>query len=414
MTDEVSHQLHLDLRRAVQSALATRRPVLHHLNADTSWLLQIPRPESAVRNGARFYYNILIDPWLRGGQSDVASWFSQQNHVEESAVGSIAELEELAKESERLASDLRPGRKNSTASKAGSEADETLIDAVAISHEFTDHCHKETLLELHPDVPVFAIKEAAKLITSWHYFRTVLTVANFGAGGDTDWRSTSLPPLPDWIGISRVLQTDDVLNYHSALLITFNNRHANYQTHQLHTPAPTTQAPTTASKRPKRHHTPIQPNETAETAEALLYTPHGITSTSLNTLPTASPPLKPLALLHGLHNVRVGTATGRTALQSNLGAHNGLQAQRLLRAKYWIGTHDEVKKGGGLVAWFLQRESLTLKDAVKEERRLRGLEGGGGRSGGGGGDGGQMDEVLESFEGVNWVDLVNGESRVLV
>lgn len=32
------------------------------------------------------------------------------------------------------------------------------IDVVAVSHEFTDHCHRETLLEVHPDVPVVAAK----------------------------------------------------------------------------------------------------------------------------------------------------------------------------------------------------------------------------------------------------------------
>ncbi|RMY61164.1 hypothetical protein D0865_01141 [Hortaea werneckii] len=415
--DEVSAQLHHDLRHAVQSALATRRPLLHHLNADTSWLLQIPRPDSAVRNGARFYFNILLDPWLRGGQSDLASWFSQQWHVEKSAVGSIAQLEELAREMEILASGLRlgQGRKTNAAIEAASGPDETFIDAVAVSHEFTDHCHKETLLEVHPDVPVFAIHEAARLIQSWHHFRTVITINNFGTEGETDWRSSSVPPLPDWIGISRLLQTDDVLNYHSALMIAFNNQHANYQSHQLHktTPLPPT-TPNNPSTR-KRHHAPITPNEDEESAEAILYTPHGISSGDLTLIPSATPPIHTLAFLHGLHNVRVSTATGRTALQSNLGAHNGLKAQRILNAKYWIGTHDGVKRGGGLVAWFLQRESLTLGDALEAERRRRRKR----REGRGGStmtrsSGEDLDKTVESFEGVNWVDLQNGESKVLV
>jgi len=150
--DAPSAQLHLDIRDAIVRALATRRPLLHHLNADTSWLLQIPRPASAVKHGSRVYYNILIDPWFVGGQSDVARWFSQQFHAIESAIQSIAEVEELARQIEILACGLRlgKGRKN-----AGMDT-ETFIDAVAISHEFTDHCHKETLLEVHPDVPVFA------------------------------------------------------------------------------------------------------------------------------------------------------------------------------------------------------------------------------------------------------------------
>lgn len=150
--DAPSAQLHLEIRDAVVRALATRRPLLHHLNADTSWLLQIPRPASAIKHGSRVYYNILIDPWFVGGQSDVARWFSQQFHAIESAVKSVAEVEELARQIEILAGGLRLGRKEN---RKGAEK-QTFIDAVAISHEFTDHCHKETLLEVHPDVPVFA------------------------------------------------------------------------------------------------------------------------------------------------------------------------------------------------------------------------------------------------------------------
>ena len=133
--DEPSAQLFLDLRHDVESALSTRRPILHHLNADTSWFLQIPRPESAVRHSGRFYFNILIDPWLVGGQSDVASWFSQQFHATKSAVQSMGELEELAREVEILAGGLRLGSGRKTNAEDGGQF-ETFIDAVAVSHEY--------------------------------------------------------------------------------------------------------------------------------------------------------------------------------------------------------------------------------------------------------------------------------------
>jgi len=154
--DAPSAQLHLEIRDAMVRKLAGRRPILHHLNADTSWLLQIPRPASAVKHGSRIYYNILIDPWLQGGQSDVAKWFSQQWHATESAVKTIAEVEEVARQIEIMAGGLRLGKKRRTSNVKVAPGVETFIDAVAISHEFTDHCHKETLLEVHPDVPVFA------------------------------------------------------------------------------------------------------------------------------------------------------------------------------------------------------------------------------------------------------------------
>jgi hypothetical protein len=155
--DAPSAQLHLDIRAAVVRSLATRRPILHKLNPDTSWLLQVPRPASAVRHGSRVYYNILIDPWFVGGQSDVARWFSQQYHAIESAVKSVAEVEELVMQIEMLAGG-KVYSKGTHRRRDTSEVEETLVDAVAISHEFTDHCHKETLLEVHPNVPVFATK----------------------------------------------------------------------------------------------------------------------------------------------------------------------------------------------------------------------------------------------------------------
>lgn len=245
-------------------------------------------------------------------------------------------------------------------------------------------------------MPVFAIKEAAKLVRSWKHFKTVVTVDSFGAKGTADWRSTSISPLPHWIGISRLLQADDVLNYHSALMIAFNTARDNVSSKTTHKPSRTNSVR-------KRRHASIEPNEQDEAAEAIVYTPHGIHSGDLNLIPHASPPIHTLAFLHGLHNVRVGTFSGRTALQSNLGAYNGLKAQRLLNAKYWISTHDEIKKGGGLVSWFLQRDVITVQQALEEEKRAKYQDENGGADG----------DLIDAFEETKWVELANGESRVL-
>ncbi|EUC29944.1 hypothetical protein COCCADRAFT_105214 [Bipolaris zeicola 26-R-13] len=375
--DEPSAQLHLEIRDAVVRALATRRPILHHLNADTSWLLQIPRPANAVKHGARIYYNILIDPWFVGGQSDVAKWFSQQWHATESAVKSISEVEELARQVEILAGGFRPG-KNRKRKVEAIEDEESYIDCVAISHEFTDHCHKETLLEVHGDVPVFATEQAAKLISSWSHFRTVITTPTFPS--TADWHDYSLPPLPSWLSISRLTAPNDALFYHSALLITFS-------TH-----------PFLSSSTPRKRLSTLSINgdgaeqdfsspsssSTSEAAECVIYTPHGIPHTALEPIATAEPPLHTLAFLHGLHDVSISAAQ-----QLNLGAKNGVLAQRLVKAKYWVGTHDEVKKGGGFVSWFLRRKVWRVEDAIREV----------------GGEG----EVGD----VRFAEVGNGESRML-
>ncbi|KAF2115094.1 hypothetical protein BDV96DRAFT_576446 [Lophiotrema nucula] len=378
--DAPSAQLHTEIRDSVVRAFATRRPLLHHLNADTSWLLQIPRPASAVNYGSRIYYNILIDPWFIGGQSDVAKWFSQQWHATESAVKSVAEVEELARQVEILAGGLNLGR-NRGRRKALKEEEETFVDAVAISHEFTDHCHKDTLLEVHRDVPVLATEKAASLISSWNHFRTVITTPTF-TEENPDWRDYSLTPLPAWLSITRLTASADALYYHSALLITF-------ATHPFLSATP--------KKRSSLHIYGDDPSSTisgTDAAECVIYTPHGIPASALTPIGLADPPLHTLAFLHGLHDVKISAAQ-----QLNLGAKNGLQAQRILQAKYWVATHDEIKQGGGVIAWFLRRKVWTLEDALKEAK----VEAEGGDTVMGG----------TEFEDVNFETVDNGESRIL-
>ena len=148
---EPSSQLERDIQDALARSLSSgpRRPLLHHLNADSSWLLQLPRPPAATRRGGRLYYNILIDPWFTGSEHYLGEWFSRQVHVEESKVQSVREVDELIWSVEQLAA----GEDSHLDSV---DTARTVIDAVAISHEFMDHCHQPTLLEIAPDVPVFA------------------------------------------------------------------------------------------------------------------------------------------------------------------------------------------------------------------------------------------------------------------
>jgi len=156
---------------------------------------------------------------------------------------------------------------------------------------------------------------------------------------DADWRSTSVWPLPDWLGISRVVQEKDSLYLHSALLFVFN-----------------VAAETTGGT----------PEEDA--AEAIVYSPHGFYADHFRCMPSAIPPIKTIALLHGLDDISINSAK-----QLNLGAHNGLRLQRQLMAKYWVGTHDERKKSGGILAPFLKRRTVTLKEALEKERKKWGF-----------------------------------------
>jgi hypothetical protein len=338
---DLSTQLQTTLLESTTRAFSTRRPILTHLNVDTTWLLSIPNPNPTSRS--HIYFHILIDPWLRGGQSDVAKFFSQQWHATPSACQSIEEVEEVIRSREKAA---RGEKNESVPQKAGS-----YIDAVVVSHEFTDHMHKETLLEINPHVPVFASTKAASAIKGWKHFSKVFEIPLFKG----DWRPSSVSALPNWLGISRVAYPGaDLLYYHSAVMVAFTSN--------------------------------------AEEAEAVIYTPHGISPDDVKPVAEAKPEIKTLALLHGLQDIKLGA-------QLNMGAHNGLKVQRLLRSKYWIGTHDEVKKGGGIVSWFLDRKMISLKDAVEREKEERGND--------------LKGSELESLAEVKFEELGNGESLIL-
>jgi hypothetical protein len=88
------------------------------------------------------------------------------------------------------------------------------------------------------------------------------------------------------------------------------------------------------------------------------------------------------------------------AQQLNLGAKNGILAQRILQAKYWVATHDEVKKGGGLISWFLRRKVWTVEEALKAASVAEG-------------DGDDRGRRRDEWEDVRFGNMGNGESRVL-
>ncbi|KAK8028338.1 hypothetical protein PG991_005394 [Apiospora marii] len=329
------------LRSALQRA--TDEPVLIHLNADTTWLVSLPYPPTAATTttkpvAGRSRFNILLDPWLQGPQSDVASWFSTQWHLVAPSVQTIDELNLLLIEAEQ-------GEEAAGKAKTGNDGKPmSLIDVVAISHEFTDHCHETTLKELPRETPVFATEKAAELIRSWKHFDSVMTTPGFSSDSG-DWQKTlSVSPLPDWVGIGRVITAGNALYYHSAIMIAFK------------TFAPASNKEDTQTSNPSDH--------TSHTA-AVIYSPHGIKATDLAAVKSAG--IETRVLLHGLHDVGIWMTK-----QLNLGALNGLEAVRASGARYWVATHDEEKKGGGFIAPLLRRTRYTVADAVRSEAKNMG------------------------------------------
>ncbi|KAL8921098.1 MAG: hypothetical protein Q9172_004191 [Xanthocarpia lactea] len=349
-----------DLENAAFSVFESRRPLLTHLNADTSWLLTLPYPPNVNPPLRRALFNILIDPWLQGPQTDYFSWFSKQWHVIPSSVQTIAELNACLRTRESL---IRSRYESSdgpinAASGPLEDSESNFIDLVVISHEFTDHCNPKTLREISSSTPVLATKAAARLISSWRYFQHVQSMATF-SNEKPAWKDTLIDGIPSWLRIARIISNKDAMSFHSAILITFD----------------------------------IVSSTEDASIEGLVYTPHGINADHLKSLSLASPRINILALLHGLHDIRISRR------QLNLGAHNALRAQRISGSRYWVSTHDEVKKAGGLVNHFLRRKIWTIEDVLKEEKRKKEKL--------------DVGSPLADMRDVHFANLASGESLLL-
>lgn len=88
---------------------------------------------------------ILVDPWFTESQVDLAPWFSEQFHLENQI--SVSELGN--------------------------------IDYIFISHPFTDHCNKETLLQLDKRIPLVSRKKNLNKIKKWQHFESLIPIDEF-------------------------------------------------------------------------------------------------------------------------------------------------------------------------------------------------------------------------------------------
>jgi hypothetical protein len=106
------------------------------VNADTTWLVQIPLRDPTA---SRRWYNILLDPWLTGSQSDVASWFSKQSHVVEPALGGIGEVEQFCRKVEELSAARNPGGADAAGIDGGeSDGEQPALSPTTVTKRLCD------------------------------------------------------------------------------------------------------------------------------------------------------------------------------------------------------------------------------------------------------------------------------------
>ena len=383
--DEPSVQLQLDLNCSVRHELATRRPLLHRLHG-SSWLLQIPRPTNAVAHGARFYYNILVNPCFESRQCSSNGWFSQpppkSDHLQ-----TIAALEELLRELEILANDLRPenSRKSNVTAEDRMEKLETLVDAVAVTS--LGKSNEDSFRQLHRDVPVFVSQEAAQHIAALQHFRTVGTINEFGYEGCKDWRSTTaLAGLPEWVGLSTLPKQEEATDQPDTLMIAFNNYHNNSSARLAKLQALT-------GGRQKRHASTL-PIEDEDFAEAVLFTGAERLYDGIIPASHADPTIYPLAVVYG----------GSTPLKplTELETSEGAGTHRELKATHYVSERNFVaEKGRGFLAWLIAKATFRTRDIPRAQSCVV--------------NHGFLDDVEDDTpQSSQKIDICVGESKVLI
>ena len=281
------------------------RPIFTSLNGDNSWLLSFPRPTAERETTGRAYFHIVHDPWLNGPDVEL-SWLAHISLSTTPAVSNGVGVGKLVQKIESAAADagVVPSPQIDTAEGTPP------IDAIFINFHYNDHLHKPTLLTFNPSIPVFTTADGAPIIKSLRHFDTIVTYSDLNP--DTfsgDWTTLHPSPLlPEYLTIFRVKGHRD-LSFLSCLIWS----------------------------------------PTQERHEAILYSPHGLHSSTpaLQTLLHHSvPKFSTLALLHGLKES--WTFNWQTAF----GVASGMKLYEECGAKYWIKTHDDQLKYGALL-WLL-------------------------------------------------------------
>lgn len=360
-----------------------RRPILTHLNADTSWLVSVPVPFGTEHREGNKYLHLVLDPWFKGTQEDVHGWFSRQWHKEESRYQTLEEVEDLIASIEGLENKSEkaphkdsfdeakvPGPDMTKVDSTGTDAStldgstlddgclESLIDGIITSHEFTDHMHEETLRSAQPSIPIFAPKgKAIDLLHSWGHFDTVIPIElTPSPEEEEDWRKWR-PGLEEranlewaaWCKVTRLMAPEkSMIGYHEGVLLTWPRPGTSPEKY-TNFPVPN---PGVESR---------EPELASGSGEAVIYTPHGLPASACLPL-SKNKNITTLALLHGEHDIRLAGA------QLNLGEKNGKDVVRATKAKYWCATHDEVKHGSGVVSWLLSRTLGKGKEIVAGEK----------------------------------------------
>lgn len=322
---------------------------LRRINFDSTWLLTLPtlpdHPTSTC--------NLLIDPWLSDAeQIDLIVSFSGQKRQTAALASSISELENVLEQESVLrntSSDQRP-----TSNK---------VDAIIISHPFSDHLHPETLTDerVAERIPIFVTQDAEgalkKVLGSKSKSHSIKTIKAANFNSPPSWISDNSEnknsaPLPNNIEILQALPQEKYLHFQGPAGMAWKKLHGGL----------------IFLWRSK--------TDQSQTLNSIVYSPHGLTSNSIPTWLTD----KELSIQHWailtmfdkltLPNWLSGTVNiGLAAVLEMLQGDEKTSPR--YPARYIIDTHGEFKDMRGLVARLLRRYWLNTDQLIQgfdEER----------------------------------------------
>jgi len=288
-----------------------------HLNDDTSWVLAWKDDEGSPP------FNIVVDPWLTGAQVDYVPFFSRQSHVVPPAMSSLSSLQDT----------LEGG-----------------ISCILLTHEFTDHTHRETLSTTPSRaIPVLGHPNAVSRVKKWKIFDgPIVPFRIFSHKSGASALPDPLAGLAAGTGAIQQVSADSSKSKHPGLPMSVAVLYI--PTDDWLDPAGNKLHGLTVLTFTAKDHT----------VYSILYSPHGLPTSALEPTIQALQNLtnhKCLALVHGFDDVRI-PVMGKV----NLGVASGKGIVERLKPAYWLRTHDELKEKEGIVGATLKRERRSSTD----------------------------------------------------
>ena len=314
-----------------------------YLNADTSSLLSFSSAASGLSpsDARRKQVTIVIDPWLRGSTTILCPLFYKSTHSVQPTVSSLSDIDEPS--------------------------------IVLITHDKPDHCHKETLTTLSPNVRsvILAVPSAAKLIRSWNHFKAenVLTLPKFDSASDfCVYRhavpSTSSSGCAGELTIAYIAPDRDISGLRVAIGITYRPP-KEFSQHKADNGSMAYQLGSTDHSLASQNELPQA--EDIDKTLSVLYSPHGLPYKILKPYVEsylAANAALPLSLL--MHCFRIIRNPFYLGGLITTGAIGGSEIAKKTRARYWVSVHDEEKNDRG----FSISESQITQYSVEEVQRL--------------------------------------------